>query len=223
MDSNNQLTIAFFGDSFSNNNEGYPSRISRHFNYIHENYSQPGASPLHTYKQLQNRFSSSKKPDVAVVTITHSDRLFHEKYLIKGNGAFETNFNPAPANINEAVAMYYSELFSVEGSRLMHILFCQGLAQFSLDHPSTKFIFLPCFDSFTGSITGNYVVTGPRLMNFAEIDKEIHTREFNGEHLRSNHMNEKFNNNLANIIIREIERYKYDRPKTIEILEDMML
>jgi hypothetical protein len=105
----------------------------------------------------------------------------------------------------------------------MHILFCQGLAQFSLDHPSTKFIFLPCFDSFTGSITGNYVVTGPRLMNFAEIDKEIHTREFNGEHLRNNHMNEKFNNNLANIIIREIERYKYDRPKTIEILEDMML
>jgi hypothetical protein len=223
MDKIKPITIAFFGDSFSKNNEGYPGRISKHFNSNIENYSQPAASALYTYQQLCKRFSVNDSPDVAVITITHSDRLFHDEYLIRSNGAVDKNFSAAPADVNDAVSAYYSKLFSVEGSKLMHDLYCKALAQFSLDHPSTKFIFLPCFDSFTGSLTGNYVVTGPRLMNFAEIDMETHIREFNGEHIRNNHMNERFNKNLANIIIREIERYKYDRPKFVDILEDMTL
>jgi hypothetical protein len=224
MESNKQMIIAFFGDSFSYDNTGYTREISKYFNCVHENYSQPASSPLHAYQQLLNRFSKDEQvPDVAVITITHSDRLFHDKYLIRGNGAVNNDFTPVTENVNTAVSTYYSELFSIEGSKLMHRLFCQGLAQFSLEHESTKFIFLPCFDSFTGSKIGNYVVTGPRLMNFAEMDMDMHIREFNGEHVRDNHMSEKFNKNLANIIIREIERYKYNRPKFVDILGDMLL
>lgn len=218
------MKIAFFGDSFSGDDAGYPNRISKHFNCIHENHSQPAAGPLHTYMKLRDRFlSNTDLPDVVIVTISHSDRLFHDTYLIRSNGAVDNNFNPAPDDFNEAVSMYYSKLFSTEGSKLMHELYCKSLAQFSLDHPTTKFIFLPCFDSFTGSILGNYAVTGPRLMNFAEIDMDIQLREFNGEHLRNNHLNEKFNKNLANIIIREIERYRYGKIKVVDILGDMML
>lgn len=224
MEATKPMIIAFFGDSFSHDESGYPGRISKHFNYTSENYSQPAGSPLDTYKQMCDRFSSKNKvPDVAVVTITHSDRLFHDKYLIRGNGAVNKDFTPVTENVNKAVSAYYSELFSIEGSKLMHRLFCQSLAQFSLEHASTKFIFLPCFDSFAGSTMGNYVVTGPRLMNFAEMDMDIHIREFNGEHLRDNHMSEKFNKNLTNIIIREIERYKYNSPKFVDILGDMLL
>ena len=217
------MTIAFFGDSFSGNNEGYPNRISKHFNCDIENYSQPAASALYTYQQLCKRFSENSSPDVAVITITHSDRLYHDEYLIRGNGAVDKEFNPAPADFNNAVSTYYSKLFSIEGSKLMHDLYCKALAQFSSDHMSTKFVFLPCFDSFTGTLTGNYVVTGPRLMNYAEMDKEIHMREFEGANLRNNHLNDRFNKNLANIIIREIERYKYGTAKHVDIFGDMML
>jgi hypothetical protein len=224
MESNKQMIIAFFGDSFSHDDEGYPGQISRYFNGIHENYSTPASSPLHTYQQLQHRFSKDKKaPNVAIITLTHSDRLFHDRYLIRGSGAVDKEFNLAPQQFNDAVSTYYTELFSKEGSTLMHRMYCSALAQFSLDHPLTKFIFLPCFDSFTGSVTGNYVVTGPRIMNFAEIDLEIHMKEFNGAHLRNNHLNDRFNKNLANIIIREIENYKYNTVKHVDILGEMML
>ena len=217
------MTIAFFGDSFSKDNEGYPSRISKHFNCSIENYSQPAASALYTYQQLCKRFSANDLPDVAIITITHSDRLYHDKYLIRSNGAVDKDFNPAPTEVNDAVDIYYSKLFSTEGSKLMHDLYCKALAQFSLGYPSTKFVFLPCFDSFTGSMTGNYAVTGPRLMNYAEMDMEIHMKEFEGAHLRNNHLNDRFNKNLANIIIRELERYRYGKVKHVDILGDMML
>ena len=114
---------------------------------------------------------------------------------------------------------YYTYIHSDKAAQIKLIMFHNALAAFTLQYPKTKFIILPCFESVMYIPVGNCATTGPRLMNFAEMETELMAKETRGELTdRDNHLTRLQNQTLAETIIDIIDnKYIENSPMHVEI------
>jgi hypothetical protein len=213
------MKIAFFGDSFSSNTEGYPGMLCKHYGAEYENRSLAGSGLDYCYLMLMDYFEKNPPPDVAVITVSSGDRLYHDDHVIVLSGVSTYDQQPAYPELQKAAIEYYSHIHSNMSVHIKSSMFCNALVAFTLQYPSTKFIILPCFRPFPWTYIGNYVSTGPRLMNFAEMEADLMAKEVNGELTnRNNHLTLKQNITLALTIIDIIDnKYVYNIPQACDI------
>jgi hypothetical protein len=210
------MKIVYFGDSFSVNKEGYPEMLCKHYGAEYENRSQAGSGLDFCYMMLMDYFEKNPPPDVAVITVSSSDRLYHDDYTIMVSGVSTYDQQPAPSSLRHAVKHYYTYIHSNMAAHIKLSMFYNALALFTLQHSSTKFVLLPCFDPNPWTQIGNYVVTGPRLMNFAEMEPDLMAKEVIGKTTdRNNHLTLMQNITLAATIIDIIDnKYVYNIPQS---------
>ena len=58
----------------------------------------------------------------------------------------------------KSILNFYEHVYDVENTIINMDIFCKALATISLEHPKTKFIFLPAFERFNKTEVGNYAV-----------------------------------------------------------------
>lgn len=212
------MKIVFFGDSFSVNQEGWPGMVVEKLSCDWENYSKAGSSLDYCYMILNDYFEKNPEPDVVAITVTSSDRLYHDDHLILASGAFTYNHDPAPKEIRKAAEDYYTYLHSGMITQIRARMFYNALAMFTLQHPAVKFIILPCFEPFGNTIYGNYVATGPRLMNFSELSPDLMAKEATGETTdRNNHLTRTQNRDLAAAVVKMIDNYTYGKTSHFDL------
>lgn len=209
------MKIVYFGDSFSVDKEGYPGMVCDHYGAEYANCSKAGSGLDFCYLMLMDYFERNPAPDVAVITISSSDRVYHDDHTIMLSGVSTYDQKPAYPALQKAVIEYYSHIHSNMSAYIKSMMFYNALAAFTLQHPSTKFIILPCFEPFPHTFIGNYVATGPRLMNFSEMEPDLMAKEVSGETTdRNNHLTRTQNMTLAESIIDIIDnRYIYNTPQ----------
>lgn len=206
------MKIVFFGDSFSVNQEGWPGMVVEQLGCDWQNYSMSGSSLDYCYMILNDYFEKNPEPDVVVITVTSSDRIYHDDHVILASGAFTYEFKPAPKEIRRAAEDYYTYLHSGMITQIRAQMFYNALSMFTLQHPKVKFIILPCFEPFGNTIHGNYVATGPRLMNFSELEPDLMAQEARGETTdRNNHLTRTQNEDLAKAVVDMINNYSFGR------------
>ena len=213
------MKITFFGDSFSADVGGYPGILCEHYGAEYANLSLAGSGLDHCYMMLMDYFKKNPAPDVAIITVTSSDRIYHGDYVIKASGVSTYNQHPAPSAIRHAAKYYYTYIHSDMAAHIKLSMFYNALAAFTLQHLSTKFIILPCFDPNPWTNIGNYISTGPRLMNFAEMESDLMSKEVRGEvTTRNNHLTLTQNITLASTLIDIIDnKYVYNIPQAYTI------
>jgi hypothetical protein len=203
-----KVLILFVGDSYSANYDGWPSVIVNHYNADYINESMPGSSLNYMFSKLENQLKKNL-PDVVIITITSGDRLFHPDMIIFGSEVHD-NGTGVDKKIRKAVDQYYHYIYSSVNSDITSRIFNLAMASFTVKYPSIKFIILPCFHNWQHTACGNYVAFTPRLMEFSLRDEVAHKNEVAGiPAVRNNHLSYKQNINLANIIIEEINSYKF--------------
>lgn len=204
------MKIVFFGDSFSANVEGYPGMVCKHYDAEYANFSLPGSGLDYCYMILMDYFKRNHAPDVAIITVSSGDRLYHDDHTIMISGVSTYDQQPAPSALRHAAKYYYTHIHSDMIAHIKSAMFCDALAAFTLQHPSTKFIILPCFTPFPWTHIGNYIATMPRLINFAEMKSDLMTREPGC----NNHLTSTQNITLATEIIDMIDnKYVYNSPQ----------
>jgi hypothetical protein len=196
------MKIVYFGDSFSVDKEGYPGMVCDHYGAEYANYSKAGSGLDFCYLMLMDYFERNPAPDVAIVTITSNDRIYHDDHTIMISGVSTYDQKPAPRVLQKAARDYYANIHSNMSAYIKSMMFYNALAAFTLQHPTTRFIILPCFEHFPHTRIGNYVKTGPRLMNFSEMELDLMAREVGGKRTnRNNHLTHTQNETLAATII----------------------
>ena len=101
-----KMLILFVGDSYSANHEGWPSMIVDHYNADYINESMPGGSLNYMFSKLE--FQLRKQlPDIVILTITSSDRIFHPDMIIYGGGIRRNDGIEVDENIKKLIEQYY--------------------------------------------------------------------------------------------------------------------
>lgn len=211
--------VAVFGDSFSNGEDGWPGYVTRHYKSPYMNYSLAASSMEFTFFNLES-FLKADHADIILITITASDRYYHPQFLIRSSDCMTLDHRPASNYIQRAAKEYYSSLWTIRNSEIKEIIMLHAFSSLTAHYPNTKFVFLPCFQHYEQNSVGNYVLMGPRLMNFSqmadEYEKEMREK---GEYVgRNNHLTKNQNDDLTEQIIDAVENhYVHNSPNTYQI------
>jgi len=204
------MKILFLGDSFSCNQEGWPSRIANTLNAQSTNHSRAGSSLNYMFQKLDHALKYEFF-DVVIATITSGDRIFHRDKIIHGGFPQYNDGTPMVGREREAVDLFYTYLWDDQNNFINDQLFQLAMTSISLMHPKTKFIFLPAFSEWKSMNVGNYAYTYLRLLEFSFLDSESQRMEVAGlPTARLNHFTKKQNDDLADQIVTIINQYNFN-------------
>jgi hypothetical protein len=205
------MNILVVGDSYAEHHPGlgWTSLVEKHFNCNVDNYAKPGSSINYAYSVLTDRLKTVKY-DVVIFVLTSGNRIYHRNMFIHAGYMKYNNGDPVSDDIKKAVKNYYLHLYDEANTPIMEHMACHALTSISLEHPDTKFIFIPAFEEFKKINNGNCVITKKRLIHYSMLDKKNHTAEVRGKLVeRINHLSFRQNKTLSDYVISFINDYKF--------------
>lgn len=210
------MVIAFFGDSFSENEgpNGWPRLVAEHLNAKSYNFSKPGSSLNYSFNQVLHFLKTThERVDTVIVTVTSKDRVFNSEVSISPRMARRLDGKPLGNDMVTAIESYYAYIYDPVNADCERLKTQYSYAFLTLMFPDIQFVFLPCFDIWHTHNIGSYVVTHPALIDFAILDVDAHNRELAGESdVRENHLSVKQNKDLAKQVVSFIKTYRKGRP-----------
>jgi hypothetical protein len=204
------MKILFLGDSYSNNDSGWPLQVTQALNATSVNLSRAGSSLNYMFTKLDAELEKNFY-DVVIVTITSGDRLFHGDKIITSGNPIYNDGTPIVGDERKAIDLFYTYLWDRQNRDINGRIFQLAMTTISLVHPKTKFIFLPAFDEWKRSSIGNYVYTYPKLLHASYLDMKSQKMEEQGSITdRLNHLTKNQNTDLADQIVRMINYYDFN-------------